>query len=254
MRLIDTGTGTPLVLVPGIQGRWEYMRPAVDALSAHFRVLTCSLDDAPSLETHAAQIAALLDRSGVERAVICGVSFGGMVALQFAASYPERTAFLILASTPAPVFRLRKRHEIYARLPWVFGPLFLAEVPWRLRREIAAALPDRRARRRFRLDALRTFASARLSFSRMAARARLMTAVDLRPVCAKVSARTLIVTGERLLDFVVPVDGSSMYAKLIPNARAVVLERTGHLGSITRPEAFASVIKQFVDHERHAAA
>ena len=41
--MIDVGTGTPLVLVPGLQGRWEWMRPAVDALAQHFRVLTFSL-------------------------------------------------------------------------------------------------------------------------------------------------------------------------------------------------------------------
>jgi hypothetical protein len=40
------------------------------------------------------------------------------------------------------VWRLRRRHEIYSRVPWLFGPLFLAESPWRLRAELAAALPD----------------------------------------------------------------------------------------------------------------
>ena len=41
--MIDIGTGTPLVLVPGIQGRWEWMRPTVEALAKHFRVLSFSL-------------------------------------------------------------------------------------------------------------------------------------------------------------------------------------------------------------------
>ena len=45
MDLVDRGSGPPLVLIPGLQGRWEYLRPAVDALSASFRVLTFSLDD-----------------------------------------------------------------------------------------------------------------------------------------------------------------------------------------------------------------
>ena len=43
MTVIDRGHGTPLVLVPGIQGRWEYMRPAVDALAERFRVVTFDL-------------------------------------------------------------------------------------------------------------------------------------------------------------------------------------------------------------------
>ena len=46
--MIDRGSGTPVVLVPGIQGRWEWMRPAVDALAARCRVLTFSLCDEPT--------------------------------------------------------------------------------------------------------------------------------------------------------------------------------------------------------------
>jgi pimeloyl-ACP methyl ester carboxylesterase len=74
------------------------------------------------------------------------------------------------------------------------------------------------------------------------------------PDCARITAPTLVVTGERDLDRVVPVDGSSEYLRLIPNARAAVLERTGHLGSITRPEAFTAIVRAFTESQRHAAA
>ena len=43
--IVDKGRGTPLVLIPGLQGRWEWMRPTVDALAEHHRVLTFSLCD-----------------------------------------------------------------------------------------------------------------------------------------------------------------------------------------------------------------
>ena len=33
-RMIDGNSDSPLVLIPGIQGRWEWMEPAVDALGA----------------------------------------------------------------------------------------------------------------------------------------------------------------------------------------------------------------------------
>src|SRR5581483_10853282 len=101
-------------------------------------------------------IARAMDEAAVERAVICGVSFGGAVALKFAARQPERTIALVLASTPAPGWHLKKRHVVYTRLPWLFGPLFLAETPLRMRAEIAAALPDPRARRAFKTGVLRT--------------------------------------------------------------------------------------------------
>jgi pimeloyl-ACP methyl ester carboxylesterase len=252
--LIEQGSGPPLVLIPGLQGRWEYMRPAVEALAASFRVLTFSLNDESGLDGYADAVAAAMSEARVERAAICGVSFGGLVAVRFASRYPGRCESLILASTPRPVLRLRRRHQIYLRAPWIFGPIFLAETPWRLHPEIRAAIPDAKARRRFTARALRTALGARVSLSQMAARARMIASEDVTPDCARITAPALIVTGEKHLDHVVPVEGSSEYVRLIPNARVTVLERTGHLGSITRPEAFAEMVRAFTEGQRHAAA
>jgi pimeloyl-ACP methyl ester carboxylesterase len=245
MQIVDRGSGPPLVLIPGLQGRWEYLRPAVDALSTCFRVLTFSLD-ADDLDGYAAQVRRALVEKDIDRAAICGVSFGGLIAVRFAAQHAAQCSALVLASTPRPLLRLRRRHQIYVRAPWIFGPIFLAESPLRLHPEICAAIPDRGARRRFAMLGLRTLCSSPLSLSRMAARARLITSVDLGPDCERITAPTLIVTGERGLDHVVPIDESSEYARRIPNARAVVLERTGHLGTITRPDAFTDLVRDFV--------
>lgn len=253
MKLIDCGNGPALVLIPGLQGRWEYLRPAVDALSQSFRVLTLSLG-AADLNGYADDVASLMKAAGVDRATICGVSFGGLIAIRFAARYPSRCEALILASTPRPLLRLRRRHQFYLRAPWIFGPIFLAETPFRLRPEVRAAIPDPRARRRFSLRSLRTAIAAPVSLSRIARRARMITTEDVTPDCARITAPTLVLTGEADLDHVVPVDGSSEYLRLIPNARAAVLERTGHLGSITRPDAFAALVRAFSEGQRHAAA
>ena len=223
------------------------MRPAVEALSRHFDVHTLSLrDDARSFDDYVQQVSDTLTERSLAQAVICGVSFGGLTALRFAASHPSRTRALILASTPGPGFSLPARHRLYARLPRILGPLFLLESPWRLRHEIAAALPDRAARRAFRRAMLATVRSAPPSLTGMATRARLMTSVDVAPDCGRIASPTLVVTGEPALDFVVPAEGSIAYTHLIPHARAVVLERTGHIGTITRPEAFADLVAAFV--------
>ena len=196
------------MLIPGLQGRWEYLRPAVDELARYFRVLTFSLG-ADDLDGYARGVAAVMVNAKVERATICGVSFGGLIAVRFAAIYPTRCEALILASTPKPRLRLRRRHQTYLRAPWIFGPIFLAETPWRLRPEIRAAIPDGKARRRFSLRALRTAIGAPVSLSQMAARARMISTEDVTPDCARITAPTLVVTGERHLDHVVPDEGSS---------------------------------------------
>jgi pimeloyl-ACP methyl ester carboxylesterase len=80
----------------------------------------------------------------------------------------------------------------------------------------------------------------------MAARARLIDATVSEADCRRVSAPTLVITGEAALDHVVPVAGTVGYAQCIAGARAITLERTGHLGSVTRPHAFARAIGEFL--------
>ncbi len=253
MNIVDRGSGPALVLIPGLQGRWEYMRATVDALAASFRVITYSLEGS-SLDAYAAQTARALDEARVESAVVCGVSFGGLIAIRFASRYPTRSNALVLASTPKPALTLRRRHELYLKVPWILGPIFLAETPWRLRREVRAAISDRAARRRFSLGALTTLMSAPVSFQRMAARARLVASDAVVEDCGRVAAPTLILTGEAHLDYVVPVEGAAEYERLIPHARRAVLPSTGHLGSVTRPHEFAAIVRNFVEGVRNAAA
>jgi len=78
--MIDLGSGAPIVLIPGLQGRWEWMRPAVEALAKHNRVVSFSLCDertsrfpcTPSkgFTNYIDQLAAVLDRAGLASAAI----------------------------------------------------------------------------------------------------------------------------------------------------------------------------------------
>jgi pimeloyl-ACP methyl ester carboxylesterase len=151
-----------------------------------------------------------------------------------------------MVSTPGPRFSLRPRHEFYARLPWLFGPIFLAETPFRMRAELVAALPRWGDRWRFRLWQARTVVSAPVSLPRMAARARAIRSFSRVSECERICAPTLIVSGEAALDYVVKPGGTAEYATLIAGARVEVLRRTGHLGSVTRPHEFTALLREFV--------
>jgi pimeloyl-ACP methyl ester carboxylesterase len=262
MHAVTRGSGTPLVIIPGIQGRWEYLAPAIGELSKSFRVLTFwlfgerargdrRLRSAASLDTYAEQVDRVLDEHGIEQAVICGISFGGLAALRFAASRPHRTRALVLVSTPSPRWRPQRRHLLYSRIPWLFGFLFVLETPARLRPELMTAFPDWRARYRFVVGQLLTLARVGLSLRSMASRASLFAAPLLEADCSAISAPALIVTGERSLDRVVPVGATLEYLNFLPGAQAVLLERTGHLGSITRPRTFAAALRDFIEGPTH---
>lgn len=247
MTIVDRGRGRPIVVVPSLQGRWEYLTPAIDALARSHRVITFSLPKATGLDSLVEQVEAMLDDRGLQDAAILGISFGGRVALRFAATRPDRTRALIMASVPGPRFQLKPSHRLYARYPRVFAPLFFAAMPSRVWAELAAAIPDARARRAFVRWQLRTFLRAPLSPAQIGARALLIDGIDSAADCARVTAPTLIVSGEPALDFVVPSTGTIEYAQLIQGAKTVTLPGTGHLGAITQPEAFARVVTEFLD-------
>ena len=109
-----------LVFVPGfvshielsweLPGRGDFLR----SLAVFARVIQldkrgtgCSyrVRDLPTLETRVEDLKAVLDAAGSERAVLFGVDAGGSTSILFAATYPERTAALILFGTSARYVR-----------------------------------------------------------------------------------------------------------------------------------------------------
>lgn len=260
--MIDVGSGPPLVLVPGIQGRWEWMRPTVEALAGRCRVLTTSLagdpgsewaiDPARGFDSLVDQIDWVRHRAGLARVAVCGVSYGGYVALRYAATRPEHVSALVMVSTPGPGWRPTRRQRRYVRWPRLLAPLFAVNAPLRLAPEIAVAHPRWHARVRFAATHAARVLAALMSPSRMAERIRLAERMDFAADCAAVCAPTLVVTGERQLDRVVPADTTREYVQAIRGARAATIERTGHIGLVTRPDEFARIVGDFVEEKTQA--
>jgi len=256
MRIVDVGSGPPLVMIPGIQGRWEWMKPAVDALARRCRVISFSLADEPSsggrfdekngFASYVAQVAEAMDQAGIEQAAICGVSYGGLIAASFAVQHPERTSALILVSALPPGWRPNERADFYLRAPRLLTPLFML-ASLRLYGEIAAAQasvafgPVAAARHAF--NALRHMFSP----TRMARRVRLVPPSDLTTDLCRLNKETLVILGEDRLDRVVPPSLTREYLAICPHAEVVTLARTGHLGLITRADEFARIVGSFVE-------
>jgi pimeloyl-ACP methyl ester carboxylesterase len=263
MRIVDVGTGAPVVIIPGIQGRWEWMKPAVDALSSRCRVVTFSFADEPScggrfdpscgFDSYVEQVKDAMDLAGLTTAVIAGVSYGGLVAAAFAARYPGRTAGLVLVSAIPPRWVPNARIRFYMRAPLLLSPLFLIG-SLRMYKEIAVArsgvLPGMATAVRHGLNAL----AHMLSPTRMARRVKLLESVQLDRGLADVRVPTLVVTGDAALDNIVPVHLTEEYVRMWPHAQRATIARTGHIGLITRPEAFTAAVGSFVEAHGPTAA
>jgi pimeloyl-ACP methyl ester carboxylesterase len=261
--MIDLGHGTAVVLIPGLQGRWEWMQPAVEELARRHRAISFSLadertsgfpcDPALAFENYVRQVTAAMDRAGVERAVIVGVSYGGLIATEFAARFPTRVSHLVLASSLPMDWTPDRRARLYMKAPRLLSPVFVVTAPGRLGREIGAAFPRFADRLRFTARHTWRVVTAPMSPPRMARR---VTWAQSHHFAGPelVTAPVMIVTGEPSLDRVVPVQLSQRLFTRFPSARHVVLSHTGHLGIVTKPAAFADAVDAFLRERREHRA
>jgi len=255
VNIVDAGSGVPIVVVPGVQGRWEWMQRGIDALAQRGRVITFSLADEPSsgarfdealgFWSYVEQVRDVLDARGLDRAAVCGVSFGGVIAAAFAARYPGRVSSLVLVSALPPSWRPDARVSSYLRHPWLLSPLFCAGAAG-FYGEIAAANDTWWSGIGAALGAGINVLGHMFHPGRMARRVHLFTSVRIDAELSRVKVPTLVVTGEEALERVVPPRLTREYAAIWPHARVETLRRTGHLGMITRPHEFATLVTRFL--------
>jgi len=253
----DDGDGPALMTLHGGMGGCDQSlllaRALVPDLAAR-RVIAVSrpgylgtpLTSGPTVEGSADLCAALLDRLGLDRAVVAAVSAGGPSALAFAARHPDRCAGLILISTPsgrfaapADVMNRLKQFQILFRIPGV-APL----LSWLNKRN-----PDKAAARSIRdpemlrrtladpeagplLRALQMSVFDRLSERLPGTIADIRVLSSLPPLpLQSVSAPTLIVHGDG--DAVVPLSHAERAAREIAGAAFFKVPAGEHVSLFT---------------------
>jgi pimeloyl-ACP methyl ester carboxylesterase len=259
--MFDKGQGPPVVMIQGLHGRWEWTREALGALAKRCRSISYSLpgdlgsrrryDPALGFDNYVRQLDDVLDAAGVERAALCGVSFGGFVAVRYAALRPERVSALVLASAPGPGWSPSAQQARWISRPWMSTPVFVATAPLRVWAEVRCALRGSTSSVAFLVRQGVRATVAPCIPSLMAARIRDARVVDFAPDCARVEAPTLVISGDETLDRVVPVAATRRYASLIKGARYAQMTGTGHLGVLTQPDRFATLVSDFVHAHHH---
>jgi pimeloyl-ACP methyl ester carboxylesterase len=181
---------------------------------------------APSLETRMDDVRAVMDAVGSRRAAFYGLSEGAAMAILFAATYPERTAALIVRSCSprtlwAPDFPWGRtedayRHEVEQALR-VYQPRADAREAVR-----ALGMQDDDEVEAF-IDFVRYGASPGM----LEALYRMNKEIDIRPVLPVVRVPALVLHGSD--DQIVPVEVGAYTARRLRSARFVELPGVGHL-------------------------
>lgn len=203
------------------------------------------LSDAPdlgySMTTYADDMAALLDTLGIERAVLCGISMGGYVALDFARRWPDRLSGLVLMDTRAEADSAegRRGRDAQAALARERGAGAVADamLPKLLGDADPVHSPEaRRVRRMIEATPVAGIAGALVAMRDRPDSTDLLPALGAIPV--------LVAVGEH--DRIIPADGAEAMAAAIPGARFEVIPRAGHIPPLERPAETTALLADFL--------
>lgn len=196
-------------------------------------------DPAPEGTTrddYAAAVLAAMDSLGVERAHVCGLSLGGVVAIAMHHAAPERCASLIVADSFAvhPDGPAIHERTVAASRTMGMAELAAARTPVLLGAAATGAVRE----------AVRT-TMARIDPAAFLIGAEAVWLADQRDRAAAIQVPTLILVGEE--DKVTPPELSDQLAQLIPGARTERIRGAGHLANIEQPNQFNRLVEYFLE-------
>ncbi|GCE06305.1 alpha/beta fold hydrolase [Dictyobacter aurantiacus] len=194
-----------------------------------------------TMEMFADDLAGLMDHLGMQQAVLCGLSMGGYAAFAFLRKYPQRVGGLVLADTRpgADTEEGRANRENLARTAEQQGTDAIADlqIPRLLSEYTRTHHPAVEAQVRKMIATANPLGIAAASRG-MALRA------DSSDLLGTINCPTLVLAGEH--DALTPPDVARAYARQIKGARFAVIPHSGHLSNLEQPEAFQTVLQDFL--------
>ncbi|MDH6455657.1 MULTISPECIES: alpha/beta fold hydrolase [unclassified Streptomyces] len=259
----DLGSGTDTVFLhgggPGCTA-WSDFGPVAHLFAADRRCLLVDIQqygksekspiEGPMWDHHAAKTVGLLDTLGVDRADFICSSWGGTIALNLAAKYPDRVRSLVvtgsmpvfygpLAPLPENGHRGRTARDIYYGGE---GPTRekMRELITKLEWYDGAKLPEETLTLRYEqsLDEEERALAAMSDSPRGEWQ-------DLTEELGQIQAPTLFIWG--MQDAFLTPDYPLMLARMVPNGNLHVMDHTSHHLEEERPEAYHSVVSGFLN-------
>ncbi len=190
-----------------------------------------------TIEQFGADLLTLLDTLSVERAHICGLSLGGMIALWFAAHHPNRVARAVFANTAA---RIGTAESWNARINLVSQGGMSAVRDMVLARFLSQGFRQQHPEMTRQIGAM---VEAVNPVGYIGACAALRDA-DLNEEVATIRVPSLIIAGE--LDEATPPEQAQALRTAIAGSKFVILRGAAHLSNVEQPEAFSTAVLAFL--------
>ncbi|UCF40106.1 MAG: alpha/beta fold hydrolase [Gemmatimonadota bacterium] len=245
------GDGPAILFVHGFPLDRTMWRHLVAPLTGWQRIAPdlrgMGLSDVPqsgrySMAEYADDLAALLAKREVEETVICGLSMGGYIALEFVRRYRSMVRALILTNTRAEADTPEGKagRDEMAQLVEREGAGALADVllPKLLSPSSLSAMPQV-------VEHVRTMITGSPVAGLIGALTAMKDRPDSTPSLQQIDVPTLVVTGRE--DLLIPVEHSRTMADAIPGAQCTVIPEAGHLTPMEQPIATSRVIGEFLE-------
>lgn len=249
--------GPTVVFVHAFPTNRTIWRPQIAALPARARWIAYDVrgfgqSDAPDdpglygQDRSVADLLCVLDHFGVDQALLCGLSMGGNIVLNFAFAHPERVAALVISGTGSGT----GNHADFVRMveAWAVaaesrGLEAFAEAA--MAAPIFAEYTDRGAAEHRHMHDL-IFSSQVAGVVNSCRRVLAVRPVidTLKPKLATLRRPTVVVTGAR--DEAVML-ASAIMAETIPGARYVEVPETGHFNNLESPAALDAVLADLLE-------
>ncbi len=250
-----------VVLHGGPGASHDYLRPGFDLLAAGHHTLIyydqrgggqspVAAGTPVGWQEQVADLDALREAWGLEQLVLCGYSWGGLLAMLYATEHPDRVARLALVS-PAPAWRAARLEFEATFSARNMSPALQAERAALRASGLRERDPDAFQRRIFELSVVPYFVNPELvrelaSF-RVIARTQQevwssLGDYDLRPRLAALHLPALVLHGK---EDVIPASAAEEAAQLL-RAEWHLLSPCGHCPHVEQPEAFAEALQAFL--------
>jgi len=200
------------------------------------------------MDAQVADMDAVRAKFGFQKFDLVGDSYGGLLAMAYAAAHPEHVEKLILSDSAAPAWK-----NIVRVLPDIY-PDVLEQIAVREKSSVGSpTAADHRIRDHFLMlfysDANRDAYLAGVkdleSVPQVSAAVQKATkTLDLTPELPKFKFPTMVITGRFDMN-VTPITAWNIY-KAIPGAKFVVFEKSGHLPSYEEPDKYVQVVEEFL--------
>ena len=247
----DVGEGsTPIIFLHGYpfdktmwQGQLEFLKPSCRLIAFDIRGFGKSMDEKSplSIDLFADDVIQFMDKSSIEKAIICGLSMGGFIALNAINKFPERFEALVLCDTQCIADTIEVKEKRYKTIDEIevdgaanFNEGFIKSVFHK----------DSITNKKELVEELR---SVVFSNSKHIITQGLIALAERSETCStlnEIGIPTLIICGRE--DVVTPLTQSEMMHEAIKGSILHVIDTAGHVSNLEQPQEFNKHLLDFL--------